>query len=214
MVCCSAITTSGKMSAVGSAPSGSGARMPAAATRGTSTPSTTSTSHSPGCDCSIRDSAVPVPSYSFRFTLTSLAFSNGSISAGSVWSHQTRAFSSSVAEAEVAKRAAKATPAASVVRKVIVERPLGWSWRPWSPDHRAPAAKRDPHARRGPGRGRPRTRRRAAGRLSYCGAATAATTSTSNIMPGRASATTCRKVCGGSGMPSNVSLRQSRISSR
>ena len=49
---------------------------------------------------------------------------------------------------------------------------------------------------------------------AYFPAGTAATTSTSNIMPGRASATTCSNVCGGSGLPANTSVRHLRISSR
>ena len=79
---------------MGSSSAGSGARSPASTARGTSIESITSTSQSPGRDCSRMASAAPVPSYSRRFTRTSCASSKGSISAGSVWSHHTSALSS------------------------------------------------------------------------------------------------------------------------
>ena len=91
-------------------------------------PSTTSTSQSPGCDCSMSDSAVPVPSYSLRLTRTSCAFSNGSISAGSVWSHHTSAFSSPSAAAGPAATSASAeAPSTSRLFPIVVFMSFPWS---------------------------------------------------------------------------------------
>src|SRR5262245_42100270 len=53
-----------------------------------------------------------------------------------------------------------------------------------------------------------------AGLRPFQRAGTAATTSTSNIIPGRASCTTLSSVCGGRGLPANTSVRHVRISSR
>lgn len=87
--------------------------MPRSTSRGTSTPSTISTSQSPGRDCSTIDGAAPVPSNSLRFGSTSLASSNGFTNASSVWLHRTRALSSPAATAEVGASAAASAVASA-----------------------------------------------------------------------------------------------------
>jgi hypothetical protein len=78
--------------------------------------SITITSQSPGCDCSTIARPAPVPSNSLMLTLTSFSVSNGSSSAGSAWSHQTRAFNS-CASAELSETAARAAAEATTQRR-------------------------------------------------------------------------------------------------
>ena len=111
---------------MGSFVSSSGASSPAFTARGTSIPSMANTSQSPGCDCSISDRAVPVPSYSLTLTLTSLASSKGRRNAGSAWSHHMSAFSCRVCAWEVAATTpdrAIALPAARArkVRRMVMK---------------------------------------------------------------------------------------------